>query len=47
LPGPVPAATVRRGDVPHVERPKGAGGSKIFTACGRRPPACDEVASAE
>jgi len=31
--------TVRRGDVPHVERPRGAGGSKRFTACGRRAPA--------
>jgi hypothetical protein len=40
LPGPIPAATVRRGDVPHVERLEGAGGSNLFTACGRRPPAC-------
>jgi len=36
-------ACLRPGDVPHVERPYGAGGSKRFTARGRRPPACPET----
>jgi hypothetical protein len=44
---PIPAETVRRGDVLHVQRPKGEGGSKLFTACDRKPPVCDEAASAK